>query len=103
MITDEDVTKLKKTFVTKDEFSHLSEKVDGIQERLGDLSVEVGEIKDRLDSVEAKIDSIDTKFDGMIGLLEASMQEHGAGAVHLARHDRQIAALATAARTTLPG
>jgi methyl-accepting chemotaxis protein len=123
MITDQDVEKLKetfatkedfgrlekrlgKTFATKDEFGQLVEKVDGIQDQLGDLKVEVGEIHDRIDSLEenltGKIGSLDVKFDAMLGLLTGSMQEHGAGAVHLARHDRQIGALAIATGVPLP-
>lgn len=95
MITDADVTKLKKTFATKKEFNGLVARVDGIAEKVGDLSVEVGEIND-------KIDGLDVKFDAMIGLLSDSMQEHAVGAVQYARHDRQIKALAVATNTPLP-
>lgn len=109
MITDADVTKLKKTFVTKTEFTVLTNKVDvlsnrvdtltdrveGITEKVGDLSVEVGEIHD-------KLDGLDVKFDAMLDLLSDSKQEHVMGAAHLMRHDRQIAALATATSTVLP-
>lgn len=100
--TKADAEKLKKTFVTKKdfnafkkEFGVLTTRVDGIAEKLGDLSVEVGELHD-------KFDGLDVKFDAMIGLLADGMQEHHAGAVHLARHDRQIGALATATSVTLP-
>lgn len=87
--------RLNKTFVTKTEFNGLVVRVDGITEKVGDLSVEVGELHE-------KFDSLDVKFDAMLGLLTDSMQEHGAGAVHLARHDRQIGALATATGVSLP-
>lgn len=95
MITDQDITTLKKTFATQESLDRLTDTVDGIQEQVGDIKVELGEIRETLDS-------LDVKFDGMIGLLEASMQEHGAGAAHLARHDRQIGALAAATSTNLP-
>jgi|GEM_PF-1599137 len=101
MISDQDITKLKETFPTKEDFSELSVKVDGIQEELGDLKVEVGELHDKFDTLSNKFDSMESKIDGMVGLLEASLQEHGAGAVHLARHDRHITALATHASVSL--
>lgn len=99
MITNADANMLeerfKKVFVTKDEFSELVVRVDGIQEQLGDLKVEVGEIHE-------KVDGLDVKFDAMIGLLTDSMQEHRVGAAHLARHDRQITMLATTVGVSLP-
>ena len=102
MITDADVTKLKKTFVTKTEFNGLVERVDvltvrvdGLTEKVGDMSVEIGEIHE-------KIDGLDVKFDAMLGLLTDGVQEHAVGAVQYARHDRQIKALATATNTVLP-
>lgn len=116
MVTDQDVIKLREifatkedlsllessliaTFVSKEEFSRLSEKVDGIQEELGDLKVEVAEVRERMDS---GFDSLESKFDGMLGLLMASMEEHAVGAVQYARHDRQISALAAATGISLP-
>lgn len=95
MITDQDIVKLKETFVTKEEF--------------GDLKMEVGEIHDKLDALDtrvgildAKVDSLDVKFDAMLDLLTGSMQEHSVGAVQYARYDRQIKALATATGVALP-
>lgn len=102
MITDADVTKLKKTFSTKKEFSRLETKVDtldakfdGLQEEVGDLKVEVGELKDRFDSFEVKLDRI-------VAGLDEERLENAAGVAHLARHDRHIAALAAKAHCTLP-
>jgi hypothetical protein len=95
MITDQDVEKLKETFATKEDLRELGVKVDGMQEEIGDLRVEVGEIKDR-------IDGLDNKFDSMIGLLTASMEEYAMGGEHLARHDRQLAALSMATGVALP-
>jgi predicted NUDIX family NTP pyrophosphohydrolase len=127
MITDQDVVKLKETFLTKEEaksfatkealselaedaksfatkeaLSELALKVDGIQEQLGDLKMEVGELHDKFDGLETKFDSMDVKFDAMLDLLTGSMQEHAVGAVIFARHDRQIGALAAATGITLP-
>lgn len=88
MITDADVTKLKKAFATKDEISD-------VREDIADLKVEVGELKDRFDTFEVKLDRI------VAGLDEERM-ENAAGAAHLARHDRHIAALAAKSHCTLP-
>ena len=75
-------------------------------EKGGDLPVEVGEIHDRLDSLDAKFDaqhdSMHVKLDNIAGMLEDHRLEDAAGAAHLARHDRQIEALATHARITVP-
>jgi hypothetical protein len=106
MITDQDVEKLKETFVTKTEHQDLVRRVDGIQEQLGDLKVEVGELHDKVDALEVKVtqkfDVLEVKFDAMLGLLTDSMEEHRSGAAHFARHDRQIAALGVATGTVLP-
>lgn len=95
MITDQDIEKLKETFVTKVEFNGLVERVDGIQETLGDLKVDVGELHDKFDSLEVK-------FDAMLDLLMTNKQENEMGAEHLMRHDRQIGALAHATGVSLP-
>jgi predicted nuclease with TOPRIM domain len=87
--------RLEEKFVTKPEFRRLEAKVDGIQEEVGDLKVEFAEFRE-------KLDGLDVKFDAMLGLLTDSMEEHRSGAAHFARHDRQIAALATATGTALP-
>lgn len=81
MITDQDVDKLKTIFTTKEDFAG--------------LKLEVGALHDKVDSIESKID-------GLAGLIHASLEEHGAGAVHLARHDRHIAFLAQHAEVILP-
>ena len=92
MITDQDVEKLKKTFITKED----------LKEEIGDLRIMIGEISDRIDVLDGKFDSLDVKFDAMLGLLTDSMQEHGVGAAQYARHDRQIRTLAAATGTELP-
>jgi predicted nucleic acid-binding Zn-ribbon protein len=101
MISDQDIEKLKEVFPTKDvterlekKVDHLETRLDGIEEQVGDLRVEVGELHDKFDSMESKID-------GLVGLVHASLEEHGAGAAHLARHDHQIAELAAHVGVTL--
>lgn len=81
MISDADITKLKKVFATKEE--------------LADLKVEVGEVHD-------KIDSVLIKLDGIAGAVQDLREENSAGVVHLARHDRQIDALAKGTNIALP-
>lgn len=92
MITDADITKLKKSFVTKEEF----------HEELADVHVELGELHDKFDNLNEKFDVFGVKLDKIIGGLENERLENAAGAVHLVRHDRQIEALALAANITLP-
>ena len=95
MITEQDITMLKAVFVTKEEFNAFDLKVDGIQETVGDLKVEMGEMNDKMDTMLIKMDN----FTGSVRTLE---QENGAGAAHLARHDRQIEVLAASTGITLP-
>jgi len=87
MITDQDITKLKEVFATK--------------EALADLALEVGELHDKIDALDFKVDSIESKIDGLTGLISASLEEHAAGAVAIARHTRQIKSLATHTGATL--
>ncbi len=75
-------------------FDGLEVRFDGLEEQVGDLRVEVGELHDKFDSMESKID-------GLVGLVHASLEEHGAGAAHLVRHDHQIAELAAHVGVTL--
>lgn len=88
MITDADITKLKKTFTTKEDF--------------GDLRVEVGELSDKVYSLESKIDTLDAKFDRVIAGLDEERQENRAGAVTMNRQERQIHALATGTGVAIP-
>lgn len=109
MITDQDVEKLKETFVTKKEHASLVEKVDRIDTELKDLTVEVRVIGKRMDVLEDKFDVMDgkldlvlTSLDVLTGNYQDSLDEHRAGAQVLARHERQIGALARATGTSLP-
>lgn len=81
MISDTDITKLKKVFATKED--------------LADVKVELGEVHD-------KVDTVLIKLDGIVGAIHDLRQENSAGAVHLARHDRQIEALAKGTKISIP-
>jgi hypothetical protein len=125
MITDEDVKKLQKTFLTKKDFNtHMkilakenlkvfatkkdleklatkddlavqTERTDALVYEVGDLKVEVSEIKDKITSIEVSIDHI-------VGGVDTLLLENGAGAVILARHTRQIDALGSHVGLILP-
>lgn len=117
MITDADVTKLKKEFkkdfVTKDdlkktlknELKRHATKTD-LFEAVSDLRVEMIErfekADDRMDTMAAGIARIENSIDKLAGAIHDQQVENGAGSVHLSRHDRQIAALARATHVTLP-
>ncbi len=88
MITNADITKLKGVFATKEE--------------LADVKVELGEIHDKLDTVAGTAARIENTLDGIAGAIHRLDIENGAGAVHLARHDRQIATLAQHTKIKLP-
>lgn len=102
MITNEDVTKLKRVFATKEDLGvvhikvdALTERVDGLTEKVADLSVEMSEVHEKMDSMDVKLDKI-------TGMLQDHRQEDAAGTAHLARHDRQIAAPATHTVAAIP-
>ena len=103
MITDADIEKLKGTFATKEDLVVFATKDDlkafATKEELGDFRVEVAE---RLESVETDVKYIRNTLDGIAGAIQAQQAENGAGAAHLKRHDRQIAALAEHAGVSLP-
>ena len=113
MITDADIKKLKKTFVTKEdlkktlknELKKYATKVE-LFEAVSDLRIEMIErfekADDRMDTMAAGIARIENSIDKLAGAIHDQQVENGAGAVHLARHDRQIAALARATHITLP-
>lgn len=87
MISDQDVTKLKKTFATKADLAKTDRKVDALQEQVGNLTVEVGEIKDTLGSMRNTLDTV-------AGALFDLRNENRFGSVILNRHDNQIQQLA---------
>ena len=124
MITDTDITKLKKTFATKDDLKMFATKEDlsdmrkdfkkvfatkedlasvrdELKEDIADIHVELGELHDKFDNLAGRFDSFEVKLDKIVGGLEDQRLENAAGAIHLARHDRQIGALAIATSVTL--
>lgn len=109
MITDADITKLKKTFVTKDDFKKELKKElkkyatkDDLKEAIADVRADIGELDDKFDRLSDKFDSFEVKLDKIVGGLEHERLENAAGAVHLARHDLQIETLAFAIGVALP-
>jgi|CXWL01.1.fsa_nt_gi hypothetical protein len=92
MITDTDITKLKRVFATKDELSELR----------ADMQVGFGELHEKIDTVASAVGRIENTLDGIAGAIQDQRTENSAGAIHLARHDRHIEALALATSVTLP-
>ncbi|MEO6536297.1 MAG: hypothetical protein ABIT47_01280 [Candidatus Paceibacterota bacterium] len=84
MITDQDITKLKTVFATKED--------------LADLAIEVGELKDSMDE---KFTHLDVKLDRFLGRIDRLDLENAAGAVAQYRHERHINALADHVGLTL--
>jgi hypothetical protein len=76
MITDDDVTKLKKTFATKDEFNELSDVVTELKYEVGDLRLEVAEIRDKMDAGFAEMR---IGFDKITGAIHDLRLEMSAG------------------------
>lgn len=109
MITDADIKKLEKTFVTKDdlkkELKKYATKVE-LFEAVSDLRVEMIErfekADERMDTMAAGITHIKNTIDRLAGAYFDQQVENGAGATHFARHDRQIEALALATNVALP-
>lgn len=87
MITDADVKKLGKTFVTKDHLAFVVSKL-ATKKELQELKSEAGEIKENTDKILVSIDKIFKKFDEM---------EYPAFKADIKNHDRQIKKLAEAA------
>lgn len=105
MITDTDITKLKKAFkeefATKDDLKKFATK-DEMKEAVADLHVEIGEVRDTIETTAAAIGRIEVAIDGLVGAIQDLRTENSAGAFHLARHDRQIESLALATGVILP-
>lgn len=92
MITDTDIIKLKETFATK------ADMLQGFRE-VGERFAQTDE---KIDTIAAAVGRIENALDGISGAIQDLRTENGAGAAHLARHDRQIEALALATNVTLP-
>jgi|SRR5581483_3579588 len=103
MITDQDVTKLKKTFATKQELKKLETRSDEKFARLvsdiADIKMDIAEMREQLITFA---DAIYTKIDGFLGRVSDMELEDKAATAHLDRHDRQIKALALNTKTILP-
>lgn len=110
MITDTDITKLKKVFITKEDAKKFATKSDlkkystkdDLKEAVADLRAEIGEVRDITETTAAAVARIENTLDGIAGAIRDQWVENGAGAAHLERHDRQISALAFATNVTLP-
>jgi hypothetical protein len=82
MITDQDVTKLKKTFLTRKDAEKFATK-----DSLADLSLEVGELHD-------KFDDFLIKFDFVAGAIADIREDNAFWSTLLFRHSNQIAHIA---------
>ncbi|CAN5702868.1 hypothetical protein BH11PAT2_BH11PAT2_05650 [soil metagenome] len=92
MISDQDITKLKTVFATKNELR-------GVKEDIADLKIEIGEIKD---TMEERFTHLDVKLDKFFGRIDVLDIENAAGSVAQYRHGRHIQALADHIEFTLP-
>lgn len=106
MITDADITKLKRVFLTKEEALNLATKNDlkayATKEDLADLRVEVGELKERVDIMDTKLDAIMVTMDAVVGGINDFREDNAAGSVMLCRHERHITHIARETGVTLP-
>ncbi|MEK7086350.1 MAG: hypothetical protein AAB951_01015 [Patescibacteria group bacterium] len=99
MITDADITKLKKDFATKNELAELrADVLQGFRE-VGERFEQTDE---KIDTLASAIGRIENTLDGIAGAIQDQRVENAAGTVHLMRHDRQIETLALATHVTLP-
>lgn len=113
MITQQDITKLRTVFVTKDEFTPFKDEMYEFKTEMTEFKEEMLEFREemadfrvntaeRLENVEGKIDTLLVMTDALLGTYKDSMDEHRAGAHILARHDRQLTTLAKGTGITLP-
>ena len=101
MITDTDITKLKKVFATKDDLKGFATK-DELAELRADMQVGFSDVNEKIDTLAVAFGRMENTLDGIAGAIQDLRTENGAGAAHLARHDRQIETLASAAHVALP-
>ncbi|HEV7121216.1 MAG TPA: hypothetical protein VGN56_00125 [Candidatus Paceibacterota bacterium] len=119
MITDQDVSKLKKTFVTKTDLAKLvktlatkkdiealatkkdleafatKKDLTALADKVDGLTYEVGDLKVEFAEMQEKVDSIEVTVAHIAGGVDTLLRENAAGTAWLKRHDRQIGALAT--------
>ena len=108
MITDADITKLKKVFATKDELIGVKSDVAELKTDVAELKTDSRIIQETLIRMEQKMDDFiefsHKKFailEGLAGKVADLDQENKMGAITLRRHDAQIHELAAATGTTL--
>lgn len=92
MITDQDITKLKRSFATKEEFADLCIEV-------GELKEEVGELRETMNE---GFESLHIKMDRFLGNIETVQMDNPAGSQILGRQTQQIEYLAANAGIVLP-
>ena len=106
MITDNDITKLKTVFATKDDLKKFALKEDlkgfALKEDFADLKLEVGEINDKIDLIAGELHEMHVKYDRTIGGLDEQRIENGVQAIVMHRHERQIQALASGTGVKIP-
>jgi archaellum component FlaC len=102
MITEQDITKLKKVFATKADLAKTDKRVNKLQETVGDLKVEMGELNDKVDVLGEKVDLVIEKLDSITENIHELWTDNNAGGVILSRHTKQIQALAHHTEMTLP-
>ena len=94
MITNQDITKLKTIFATKQEFKELDEKVDRMasmmatKQELNELKVDVRETKSMVEGIVTSLDNF------IIGPFKDMKEDYSAVSVQLDRHDGWIKTLA---------
>lgn len=120
MITDQDISKLKTVFATKEDLRDFAKKEDlrvfatkkdlnglatsvaGVEMRMGRLEGRMDGLENRMDAMDEKMDHVMAAVDGIAGKFDTLILENGAGGLVLARHTRQIEALADGTGIKLP-
>ncbi|MHB8710543.1 MAG: hypothetical protein ACYC6X_03280 [Minisyncoccota bacterium] len=90
-----------KRFATKEDLKRFATK-DKLAELRADMQVGFGEVNEKIDTLAVAFGRMENTLDGIAGAIQDLRIENGAGAAHLARHDRQIEALAVATKVALP-
>ena len=100
MITDADITKLKKVFATKDNLEKSAS--EELAELRADMQIGFSNMNGKIDALAIAFGRMENLLDVIAGAIQDLRTENGAGAAHLARHDRQIQVLALATNVALP-
>jgi hypothetical protein len=102
MITDADVTKLKKTFATKVEFNKLEKRMGNVEGRLDSVELKLDAVIEDLGDIKHTMGDVSRTLHNVVGMIDVLQQENRFGAEILNRHERQIVALAQHTGATLP-